>query len=74
MKSCQRCKAKQIAVVNAKCSDRCQFIAPNGTSYEGYVPHNIGVGGGDYVEFEYCLKCGQIQGTFPVKFTKDCLE
>lgn len=26
----------------------------------------MGIGGGDYVEFDYCLDCGQIQGTFPV--------
>ena len=32
----------------------------------GYVPRDLGVGGGDDVEFTYCLDCGQIQGTFPL--------
>ena len=35
-------------------------------SYEGYVPSNINIGGDDYIEFDYCLDCGQIQGNFPV--------
>jgi hypothetical protein len=74
MSQCIRCQSVQIAFVNAKCSDLCQFIDPKGTSHEGYVPNDVGIGGGDYVEFEYCLHCGQIQGKFPVKFTKKCLS
>jgi hypothetical protein len=34
-------------------------------SHRGYVPDDMGIGGGDYVEFDYCLQCGQIQGRFP---------
>lgn len=34
--------------------------------YDGYVPTDVGIGGGDYIRFEYCLECGQIQGEFPV--------
>jgi hypothetical protein len=30
------------------------------------VPDNLGIGGSDYMEFSYCLECGQIQDTFPV--------
>jgi hypothetical protein len=30
----------------------------------------MGIGGGDYVEFDYCLNCGQIQGQFPLNKTK----
>lgn len=37
-----------------------------GQSYDGYVLSGIGIGGGDYVEFKYCLDCGQIQGDFPI--------
>ena len=53
--------------VSAKCSDLFS-ASVQGASHQGYVPHDINIGGGDYVEFEYCLDCGQIQGDgFPVK-------
>jgi hypothetical protein len=52
-------------VVNAKCSDLC-FFETNAKESDGYVPGGVGIGGGDYVEFVYCLDCGQIQGEFPV--------
>jgi hypothetical protein len=35
-------------------------------SHDGYVPDDLGIGGGDYVEFDYCLDCGQLQGKFPL--------
>jgi hypothetical protein len=31
-----------------------------------YVPSDLGIGGGDDVQFDYCLDCGQIQGKFPL--------
>jgi hypothetical protein len=37
-----------------------------------YLPSDLGIGGGDDSEFDYCLDCGQIQGTFPMPPT--CLE
>jgi hypothetical protein len=42
----------------------------NGAEHDGYVPEDLGIGGGDYVQFSYCLDCGQIQGTFPLPLTK----
>jgi hypothetical protein len=36
----------------------------------GYVPRDLGVGGGDDVQFAYCLDCGQIQGRFPLPPTR----
>ena len=34
------------------------------------MPSRVGVGGGDYIEFRYCLDCGRIQdsnrATFPI--------
>jgi hypothetical protein len=62
---CQKCKSERILSVNAKCSDLCN-ISINGQNKNGYVPHDLGIGGGDYVEFELCLDCGQIQGQFPL--------
>ena len=63
---CQRCKSKRIAFVNAKCKDLFNWKSDE-TNYEGYVNTPGGeFGGGDYIEFAYCLECGQIQETFPV--------
>lgn len=36
----------------------------------GSVPHDMNIGGGDYIEFEFCLECGQIQGEFPTPLTE----
>ena len=30
------------------------------------VPRDLGIGGGDDVQLDYCLDCGQIQGRFPL--------
>ncbi len=63
----QRCNSDQVADVNAKCSDLCFVTYPDGREHDGYVPGDLGIGGGDYVEFSLCLNCGQMQGTFPAK-------
>ena len=63
---CKKCNSERVATINAKCSDMCQIITDE-INQDGYVPHNIGIGGGDYIEFDYCLECGQIQGDFPVE-------
>jgi hypothetical protein len=36
----------------------------------GYVPSNLGIGGGDDVQLAYRLDCGQIQGQFPLPPTQ----
>jgi len=63
------CGSERIAMVNAKCSDLCQFVIDD---YEkvGYVQSDVGIGDGDYIEFDYCLDCGRIQGKFPVETPK----
>lgn len=63
--SCQRCKSIRIANVTAKCSDCCG-IDIGDYSHEGSIPKDLGIGGGDYVDFAYCLECGQLQGQFPL--------
>ncbi len=63
---CKNCKSTNIASVHAKCSDMCSVIYEDGYEREGYVPAGIGIGGGDYVEFKYCLNCGMIQDDFPL--------
>ena len=37
---------------------------------DGYVPYDMGVGGGDYFKLKWCLDCGQIQGAFPLPQTE----
>jgi hypothetical protein len=63
--SCQRCNSDKTLSVSAKCSDLCS-VGGQGYEHQGYVPRNIGIGGGDYIDFDYCLECGQIQGEFPL--------
>jgi len=61
------CQSHRIMSVNGKTSD--MFSGRYGEYYElnDYVPTDIGIGGGDYIEFSYCLDCGQIQSDeFPI--------
>ena len=57
---CEKCGAKAVIKVSAKCSDRCSIVYDNLEHYD-YVPHDIGIGGGDYIKFEYCHACMSIQ-------------
>lgn len=52
-----KCGSSRIAEINAKCK-------------HGYVPHDMGIGGGDYIRFEYCLDCGVMIGNFPLPKTE----
>lgn len=64
---CQRCGKEKVMGVLAKCGDMCSLKLPDGTKQDiGYVPYDIGLGGGDYFDFEMCMHCGQVQGSFPV--------
>ena len=67
--TCQRCQSGRVADLLARCSDMCS-MALAGKRQSGYVPRDMGVGGGDDVGFVYCLDCGQIQGCFPVPTTR----
>ncbi len=64
--SCQQCKSSRVATISAKCSDLFNLTIGE-ADYNDYVPKGLGIGGGDYVQFAYCLSCGQIQGKFPAK-------
>ncbi len=64
--ACDNCKSDRVLSVGAKCSDMC-MLNFNGIDKDGYAPKDIGLGsGGDYVEFNMCLECGKVQGTFPL--------
>jgi len=62
---CQKCKSNRVASVQSHCSDLCHIEIGDKESND-YVPEDMGIGGGDDVEFDYCLDCGQIQGEFPL--------
>ena len=64
--ACDNCGSERILGVGAKCSDLC-VVNFNDIDKEGYVPHDVGLGGGDYLEFNVCLECGKVQGKFPLE-------
>ena len=68
MSNCQACRSERVAHVNGKVSD-CFEAHVGDNDHYGYVPADLSIGHGDYVEFEYCLDCGQIQGDFPLPAT-----
>jgi len=63
---CQSCKSERLADVTAKCNDMCMFSV-GGKESDDYAPIDVGLGGGSYVDFCYCLDCGQMQGEWPVE-------
>jgi hypothetical protein len=63
--SCQRCKSHRVASVSGKCSDLGSF-GLGSIDHDGSIPDEVGIGGGDYIEIDYCLDCGQLQGEWPL--------
>jgi len=62
------CKTPRKIYVCVKHSNMC-FISSNIKSNQNYVPYDLGIGGGDYIQFMYCLNCGKIHGNFPLPTT-----
>lgn len=63
-----KCESKRLVEVVGKTSDLfTAFFTESGKHRDGYVPRNMGIGGGDYLKFTYCLDCGRIQGNFPLE-------
>lgn len=78
-----KCGSIRSISVSAKCSDMSSGFYHSGfenrnVEWEGYVPQDINIGGGDYVEFEFCCDCGTILGFEPIveevlyESIKDC--
>lgn len=67
--SCKRCGSERVMSVFGKCSDMC-VVELDGKDHEGYVPHGLEIGGGDDIQFDICIKCGQHQGNFPIEQEK----
>ena len=69
MSKCQNCKSDRIVSLYGKCNDLC-VVTIGENEHEGQVPNDLGIGGGDDIEFEYCADCGQIQSDFPLQPSK----
>lgn len=57
------CAHEHYVSISGKVDDRFSMTEVSATQarqYEGYVPHNFGIGGGDYVRFSKCLICGEL--------------
>ena len=71
---CTYCGSEKVVSVSAKCSDLFS-VSFDGTEYDGYPLCGLGIGGGtDYVEFDFCLICGRIQGDFPKEIPEELLR
>ena len=51
--------------VIAKCNDMCNIVVLDTDGdrmleYSGYVPRNIGIGGGEYIRLQIDIETGQI--------------
>jgi hypothetical protein len=64
---CSRCGSARVGRIGSKSSD-CNSVSLGDKEHNGYVPGGMGIGGGDYVEFSWCLDCGQIQEEEGTKF------
>ena len=71
MARCQGCNSERVLEVMGKCSDMCHITYPKGHIHSGYVPRDLNIGGGDYLQFSYCADCGRIQGDFPIEEPED---
>ncbi len=74
--SCQRCKSFRMMDISAKTRELCIYRLGDKVR-NGYIPTDIGITSyedpdEDYIQFSYCLDCGQIQGKWPIDET--CLE
>lgn len=68
-KTCQRCQSTRLVESTGKTSD-CYAGQCGAKEVDGYVPDDLGIGGGDYLDFTHCLECGQIQGKWPLAKAK----
>ena len=67
-----KCGSNRIADIGGKSSD-CNNVSIDGTKVDvgsTYVPKDMGIGGGSYIHFRFCMDCGQMQGTFPIPETE----
>lgn len=66
---CQRCNSPRLSSIFAKSSDRNHGNI-EGCEFDGYLPVGLEISSGNFIDFEWCRNCGQIQGEFPAKKLK----
>jgi hypothetical protein len=74
--NCLSCNSRRILSITAKCSD-CFSASIGDIEIEGYVPCDLGIGGGDYIMLDLCLDCGKMQDKFPIPLSEneiDCTD
>lgn len=72
---CKQCGSERSAEVGGKVSDMCSASVEGGWRQDqGYVPDDMNVGGGDYIEISFCLDCGQMDGRWPAKTSMEDLS
>jgi len=54
-------------IINGKVSDMCDYTVVDAEGnilfeQDGYVPYNLGIGGGDYIRFAIDIETGTIIG------------
>lgn len=62
------CGSNRELQIDAKCNDMCAIThvpkdyLEGGEAVQkfGYVPRNLGIGGGDYVRLRICLDCQRV--------------
>lgn len=66
-KKCQQCESERVIFVQGHGKDLNYISAPYlKYEHDGYLPDIPNVGGGDDIEVNVCLECGQVQGKWPV--------
>ena len=64
--TCIICSSSRVARVTGKVCDSFGMTM-GGREIQGPVPSGLGLGEGDYLDFELCLDCTKIQKTSPVR-------
>jgi hypothetical protein len=67
---CQRCQNDRLLWICVKTRDGFSGVIKD-KAYSGYIPPDIGINDEfmDYLQFHFCLNCGQVQGNYPLPIT-----
>jgi hypothetical protein len=63
--NCSNCRSTRVLRATAHCSDLFTCVVGLCT-YDGDVPYDLGIGGGDDMTIFLCLNCGHVQGAWPL--------
>ena len=73
---CQKCASRRLAHASCRCDDKFCIVMTNAQHqfFEGPIPTDLGLDmqtslKGDYLEIQYCMSCGHLQGQWPLPET-----